>query len=48
MHYHKSVIVIVENSDMVVAFIPDGIKSNGAMSTIKYAEKFEKKYVVIS
>ena len=39
---------IAENSDMVVAFIPDGIESNGTMSTINYAKKFDKKFVIIS
>ena len=39
---------IAENSDVIVAFIPDGIKSNGTDSTINYAKKFNKKYVIIS
>ena len=39
--------IIAGTSDIIVAFIPNGIKSNGAMSTIKYAEKFDKKTIII-
>ena len=38
---------IAIHSEYVVAFIPRGIKSNGAMSTINYAKKFGKKTLVI-
>ena len=31
---------------MVIAFIPDGVKSRGTMSTVEYAKK-EKKLVKI-
>ena len=40
--------IIAGTSDFVVGFIPDGIKSNGTMSTLKYAEKFEKKTIIIN
>ena len=38
---------IAKNSDTVVAFIPEGIVSNGTNSTLTYAEKFNKKTVII-
>ena len=38
---------IAQNSDMVVGFIPEGIVSNGTNSTLKYAEKFDKKTIII-
>ena len=31
--------LIAQNSDSVIAFIPEGVKSNGSMSTINYAKK---------
>ena len=39
---------IAENSDVIVAFIPEGAKADGTMNTISYAKKFEKKYIIIS
>ena len=39
--------IIAGTSDYVVAFIPDGIESKGTMSTLKYAEKLGKKYIII-
>tara|TARA_Y100000034_G_C6703109_1_gene310195 strand:+ start:37 stop:438 length:402 start_codon:yes stop_codon:yes gene_type:complete len=38
---------IAKNSDMIVAFIPEGTDSPGALSTIKYAKKFNKKALII-
>ena len=38
---------IAKNSDMVVAFIPENIQSNGTDSTLKYAKKFNKKTLII-
>ncbi len=40
--------LIAKNSDSTIAFIPDGMTSNGSMSTIKYAEKFGKETLIIS
>ena len=37
---------IAEYSDIVIAFIPDGVESRGTMSTVEYA-KNEKKLVKI-
>ena len=39
--------IIAAYSDYVVAFIPRGVESPGSMSTINYAKKFRKKYLVI-
>ena len=38
---------IVEYSDSIVAFIPDGIDSKGTMDTIGHAKKLSKKYIII-
>tara|TARA_B100000131_G_scaffold310697_1_gene342662 strand:- start:282 stop:683 length:402 start_codon:yes stop_codon:yes gene_type:complete len=46
-NYHVRNKIIAGTSDYIVAFIPDGIESKGTMSTISYAKKFEKKYVII-
>ena len=40
--------IIAGTSDYVVGFIPDGIEGRGTMNTINYAEKLNKKYVIIS
>jgi hypothetical protein len=45
-NYFKRNKQIAEYSDMVIAFIPDGVKSRGTMSTVEYAKK-EKKLVKI-
>ncbi len=39
---------IAERSDVVVGFIPDNVISNGTMSTIDYAQKLNKKTLIIS
>ena len=39
--------IIAGTSDMVVGFIPEGVEARGTMSTIKYAEKFGKKTIII-
>ena len=39
--------LIAKNSDIVVGFIPKGHVSNGTNSTLKYAEKFDKKTIII-
>ena len=40
--------IIAGTSDFIVAFIEEGVQSDGTFSTLNYARKFEKKYVVIS
>ena len=39
--------IIAGTCDMVVGFIPEGVEARGTMSTIKYAEKFNKKTIII-
>ena len=46
-NYHARNKIIAGTSDYVVAFILKDIKSNGTMSTINYAKKFKKKYIII-
>ena len=46
-NYHVRNKIIAGTSDYVVAFIPEGIESKGTMSTLKYAEKLGKKYIII-
>ena len=45
-NYFKRNKQIAEYSDIVIAFIPDGVESRGTMNTIEYAKK-EKKMVKI-
>ena len=46
-NFHARNKIIAGTSDYIVAFIPNGIESKGTMSTINYAKKFEKKYIII-
>ena len=39
--------LIAKHSDYVVGCIPEGHVSNGTNSTLKYAEKFDKKTIII-
>ena len=39
--------IIAGTCDIVVGFIPEGVKSNGTNSTLKYAEKLNKKTIII-
>ena len=39
---------IAKYSDYVVAFIPEGIKSNGTMNTVEHATEMNKKVVIIN
>ena len=38
---------IAEYSDYLVAFIPEGYKSNGTLDTISHAHKMKKKVVIL-
>ena len=38
---------IAEYSDYIVAFIPEGYKSNGTLDTIGHAEKLNKKVIIL-
>ena len=40
--------IIAGTSDIIVGFIPEGVEGRGTMSTIDYAKKLDKKYVIIS
>ena len=46
--YHIRNDQLAKYSDMIVAFIPDGINSSGTQDTLKRAEKYGKKTIVIS
>ena len=39
--------IIAGTSDFVVGFIPEGVEASGTMNTLKYAEKFDKKTIII-
>tara|TARA_X000001382_G_scaffold104005_1_gene78972 strand:+ start:1657 stop:2067 length:411 start_codon:yes stop_codon:yes gene_type:complete len=41
-NYFKRNKQIAEYSDIIVAFIPEGVESNGTKNTIQYAEKLKK------
>ena len=47
-HYHIRNDQLAKYSDMIVAFIPDGINSSGTQDTLKRVEKYGKKTIVIS
>ena len=40
--------IIAGTSDFVVGFIPDGVEARGTMNTLQYAEKFDKKTIIIN
>ena len=46
-NYHARNKIIAGTSDYVVAFVQTGCEFDGTMSTIKYAEKFGKKTIII-
>ena len=46
-NYHVRNKIIAGTCDYIVAFIPNNIESRGTMSTLKYAEKFGKKSIII-
>jgi|TARA_Y100000034_G_scaffold48743_1_gene60289 predicted Rossmann fold nucleotide-binding protein DprA/Smf involved in DNA uptake len=47
-NYFKRNKQIAEYSDYVVAFIPEGIKSNGTMNTVEHATEMNKKVIIIN
>jgi predicted Rossmann fold nucleotide-binding protein DprA/Smf involved in DNA uptake len=47
-HYFERNKQIAEYSDYVVAFIPNGLVSNGTNNTIEHANKLEKKVIIIN
>ena len=46
-HYFVRNKIIASVSEMVVAFIPEGVKANGSLDTIKQAKKLDKKVKII-
>ena len=46
-YFHARNKIIAGTSDIIVAFIPEGIESDGTFSTLKYAKKFDKKRIII-
>ena len=46
-YYHVRNKIIAGTSDYIAAFIQRGCESDGTMSTLKYAEKLNKKIIII-
>ena len=40
--------IIAGTSDFIVGFIPDGVEAKGTLNTLNYAEKFDKKTIIIN
>ena len=47
-NYFKRNKQIAEYSDMIIAFIPDGVESKGTMNTISHAERLKKMIKIIN
>ena len=47
-NYHARNKIIAGTSDFIVAFISEGVQSDGTFSTLNYAKKFDKKRIIIS
>lgn len=47
-HYHIRNDQLAKYSDMIIAFIPEGVESNGTKDTLKRGKKYGKKTIVIS
>ena len=46
--FHHRNMLIARDCDVMMAFIPNGIESNGSISAIKKAKKFKKPVTIIS
>ena len=46
--FHHRNMLIARDCDVMLAFIPDGVKSNGSMSTIKNVKKLKKPVTIIT
>ena len=46
--FHHRNMLIAKDCDVMMAFIPNGIESNGSMSAIKKAKKLNKRVTIIS
>ena len=40
--------IIAGTSEIIVAFIPEGVEARGTMNVLEYAQKFDKKRIIIS
>ena len=40
--------IMAGTSDIIVAFIPEGVEARGTMNVLEYAKKFDKKRIIIS
>ena len=40
--------IIAGTSDIIVAFIPDGVEANGTKNVLEYSKKFDKKRIIIN
>ena len=47
-NYHARNKIIAGTSNFIVAFIPEGVQSDGTFSTLNYAKKLNKKRIIIS
>ena len=47
-NFHARNKIIAGTSDFIVAFIPEGVDSDGTFSTLTYAKKLDKKRIIIS
>jgi len=47
-NFHARNKIIAGTSDFIVAFIPEGVDSDGTFSTLNYAKKLDKKRIIIS
>ena len=47
-NFHARNKIIAGTSDIIVAFIPDGVEANGTKNVLEYAKKFDKKRIIIS
>jgi len=47
-NFHARNKIIAGTSDFIVAFIQEGVQSDGTFSTLNYAKKLNKKRIIIS
>ena len=47
-NFHARNKIIAGTSDIIVAFIPEGVEANGTKNVLEYAKKFDKKRIIIS
>ena len=47
-NFHARNKIIAGTSDVVVAFIPEGVEARGTMNVLEYAKKLDKKRIIIS